>query len=571
MKKLLSLCLLILVLGVNAQDKNLYLYQVDPLDKILKDRSFFRDDVDTIAVARGETATIQLVLKANKELKGVNAEIDYINNETAVLTGHTGWIGYVRAGRKYSPPSKDLLRSASDFFPDPILTDTVLNLEQSDVQPLWVIVPIPLNAKPGIYKGQVTIRALVNRKKQQYTKNFYIRVYPVTVAKTSLLISNWSAHLNTVILSYLNHNKPVERYGELYWDLIKKHAEIMAAHRQNVYRIFPVWNTTFGYQNGKYSFDFTNFDKEVAIFEETGTLERIEGGHLAWRSGGWDDPYFVEVPVPDIEANKKLPKSPAPPDVINGMRLVKLPLEDPRAKEFLTQYLPALKVHLEQKGWLNKYMQHIGDEPVSKNAGSYVAISAYVKKYLPGVKIIDAVLTSKELRNGIDTWVPVLDVFHKDYKFYQELSAEGKEIWFYTCVGPRGNYANRFIELPLIQTRYLHWINYKYKATGYLHWGLNFWGGPNALQDDASRDGGKLPAGDNNIIYPGYHKLYSSIRFEAMRDGIYDYELLKMTEKKDPVKAKGFANTIVMNFDEYDGSITYFRKIRKQMLEFLSK
>jgi hypothetical protein len=232
--------------------------------------------------------------------------------------------------------------------------------------------------------------------------------------------------------------------------------------------------------------------------------------------------------------------------------------------------MPALKQHLEQKGWLDRYMQHIADEPTAKNATSYVTISNYIHEFLPGVKVLDAVLTSKELAGAIDIWVPVLNVLDRDYTFYQDLKEAGKEVWFYTCVSPKGNYANRFIELPLIQTRYLHWINYKYDVTGYLHWGLNYWV-EDQLNADASRDRGRLPAGDNCIIYPGYRKLYSSIRFEAMRDGIDDYQLLKMIEKKDAQKAKSFANSIIIKFNEYDGSVAFFRNIRRQMLDFLSQ
>lgn len=124
--------------------------------------------------------------------------------------------------------------------------------------------------------------------------------------------------------------------------------------------------------------------------------------------------------------------------------------------------------------------------------------------------------------------------------------------------------------VPLIQTRLLHWINFKYNAIGYLHWGLNYWE-KDQLNVDASRDRGRLPAGDNCIIYPGYRKLYSSIRFESMRDGIDDYQLLKMVEEKDSTKARGFANSLIIGFDQYDNSVTHFRKIRKQMLEFLSQ
>lgn len=56
-----------------------------------------------------------------------------------------------------------------------------------------------------------------------------------------------------------------------------------------------------------------------------------------------------------------------------------------------------------------------------------------------------------------------------------------------------------------------------------------------------------------------------------MRDGIDDYQLLKMVEEKDSTKARGFANSLIIGFDQYDNSVTHFRKIRKQMLEFLSQ
>jgi hypothetical protein len=72
-------------------------------------------------------------------------------------------------------------------------------------------------------------------------------------------------------------------------------------------------------------------------------------------------------------------------------------------------------------------------------------------------------------------------------------------------------------------------------------------------------------------VYPGYHKLYSSIRFEAMRDGIFDYELLKKLEEKHPGKAREFANAVIPGFKLYDRSIAFFRSIRKEMLELLSE
>lgn len=554
-----------------SKEKFVSIYQVDPLIKVLKEQSFFKDEVDTIRIARGETGSIQIVVKALAGIKNMRAVVTNISSSQAAIDGASaGWVGYVRVGRSYNQPSKDLIRSLSGYFPDPILPDSAFSVEYGEVQPLWISIPTNKNTTPGLYKGTVKITGMIGKKNHVWSKDFYIKVYPVTLGKSPLYVTNWSAHFNPVILSYLNHNNPVEPYSPLYWELIRIHAEMMASHRQNVHRIFPIWHTLYKYENGKYLFDFSRFDREIEIFEKAGALERIEGGHLAWRSGAWDDPFFVEVPLPDNEESRKLRLSPNPQKVENGIRFTLLPVEDERAKNFITQFMPALKQHLEQKGWLDKYMQHIADEPVAKNASSYVTISNYIHKYLPGVKVLDAVLTSKELEGSIDIWVPQLDILHKDYNFYTDLRKKGKEIWFYTCVGPRGNYANRFIELPLIQTRYLHWINYKYNASGYLHWGLNYWV-EDQLNSDASRDRGRLPAGDNCIVYPGYKKIYTSIRFEAMRDGIDDFQLLKKVEERDPRKAKSFVDAIIVNFNEYDGSVALFRKIRKQILEFLSE
>jgi hypothetical protein len=188
---------------------------------------------------------------------------------------------------------------------------------------------------------------------------------------------------------------------------------------------------------------------------------------------------------------------------------------------------------------------------------------------MPGIPIIDA-LHSRKLANTVDVWVPQLDYYHKDYAFYQERQGAGDEVWYYTCCNPQGNYANRFLEQPLIQTRFLHWINYRYGATGYLHWGFNHWH-HEATNDASSRYGGpEWPGGDAWIVYPADGKVYSSIRLKAMRDGIADYELLKLLEQKSPDKAKELVGKVIRGFDMYDNNVRAFRMKRVELLEALS-
>ena len=171
--------------------------------------------------------------------------------------------------------------------------------------------------------------------------------------------------------------------------------------------------------------------------------------------------------------------------------------------------------------------------------------------------------------------MPQLNFYKEGYDFYRERQKQGDETWFYTCLAPQGDFANRFLEQPLIKTRLIHWLNFKYGATGYLHWGFNQWFTGNDPYKETTRmneeGGNTLPGGDSWIVYPNNGKLYGSIRLEAMRDGIADYTLLKMLEKKNPELARELCRLVVFHWTLYDTESDHFRDIRHQILEELSK
>jgi hypothetical protein len=253
------------------------------------------------------------------------------------------------------------------------------------------------------------------------------------------------------------------------------------------------------------------------------------------------------------------------------MRLRVLSLDDEITRNFYRQFIPALMEHLRQKGWDRIYLQHICDEPESGNEKSYASIAEFIKSIDPQIRIIDAV-HSHQVNNEVDVWVPQLDCYDSNYHFYQERQLAGNEVWFYTCLAPQGNYANRFIEIPLIKARILHWINFRFGATGYLHWGWNFWS--EDCYDETSgiipEAGNIMPGGDAFITYPGNGKILSSIRLEAMRDGINDYELLCMLKERRPEFAKEICREVVYEFDKYDVDIKSFRAKRRLILQQLS-
>ncbi len=451
----------------------------------------------------------------------------------------------MKVGRSIWDYSRDRIVSSSGYYPDPILEQESVNVDFGNTQPVWISIPIPVDAEKGIYKGIVTITGKIGKKSFSLSKDYSVKVYPVTVDKTSLWVTNWFS-IDTAQLKWMNGGRSFVPFSEQHWDMIRTLAKKMAEYRQNVAIISPLALSDFSFENGKWKTDFTKFDKMVDIFIKEGVIGRIEGGHIGGRESTWTSQFVVMVPAKSDNPQK---------------RFDNLPISDPRAQEFYKDFIVSLRDHIKEKGWDKIYMQHIADEPIEENIKSYIEIAGFVRKLAPDFKFVDA-CHSKNLGGMLDIWVPQLDYMNRDYEFYNKQQQSGKEIWFYTCLNPKFEYVNRFIELPLLRTRYVHWLNFKYNIPGYLHWGLNYWslGNPFGEQTGIQYEGGNvLPGGDSWIIYPRDGKLFSSIRYDAMRDGIVDYELFRMLEKKDPALAKDLIDKVIYSFERYDNNIEAFR------------
>jgi hypothetical protein len=531
---------------------------VDPLEKVLAEASYFPHKEALAEAVRGENATLQFIVRSEYSISNLRVSVTQAKNGDKKLPApKTGFVGYVKVGRTVWDYSRDRIVSVSGYYPDPVLEQESVNVDFGNTQPIWISIPIPADAGKGLYKGIVTISGKINGRSFTTSRDYSVRVYPVNVGKTSLWVTNWFS-IDTMQLKWLNSGKSFEPYSERHWELVSIMARKMADYRQNVAIISPLALSDFSMDNGKWMTDFTKFDKVVEIFIKEGVIGRIEGGHIGGRSGDWVSQFVVSVPKLTSDSKSKF-------DL--------LPISDPRAQKFYTDFIPALRQHLKDKNWDKIYMQHLADEPIRENVNSYIQIAKFIRKLAPDFKFIDA-CHSKDLGGMLDIWVPQLDYMNQDYKFYSNQQKNGREIWTYTCLNPKFEYANRFIELPLLRTRYIHWLNYKYDIPGYLHWGLNYWNetDPFGEQTGIQLEGGNiLPGGDAWIIYPKDGKLFSSIRYDAMRDGIVDYELLKMLQAKDPVAAKELTNKVIFSFDRYDNNVEAFRAHRRQLMELLSE
>ncbi len=545
------------VSAVSGAQVKLNIVPVDPLVKVFRDSEIKADGSALQESARGEHATWQVVLTSSPvEMLDVRCDVTTFTrsgSSTATLpVKDVRFVGYVASSHSAKKPAKDQLRPAPAMFPDPLLEEDSINVSAGDNQPVWVTVKIPPQAEPGEYEAVSVVTARIFGKETSATLPLKLKVYPATITDTRLNINNW------IQMWHRGGHPMPDRYSPEWWAILRDYTRNMVEHRQNWARVETLWLIKYGRDaNGKLTFDFSNFDRWVNILFDEG-IETVQSLQYAWRTGKWEEPYGVEV-HDETDAEYLGGKS------YRG-RMVAPDSAD--AKEFYSQWFPAFRDHLKEKGWLDRFVQAVGDEPVAENADSYTTASNLLRQYAPELPVIEACL-ARNMVGAIDIWVPTLEHLHKNEKFFDERRAAGDRIWFYTCVQPEGEYANRFIELPLLKTRIMHWINYRYDVEGYLHWGFNFWR-PRPWENAA--DGG-LQGGDTHIVYPAKDDFgfVESIRWEAMRDGIEDHELLSQLGDVNPEAAMELAKRHVQDYDNYDLDVEKFRSTRREILEALSK
>jgi hypothetical protein len=375
-------------------------------------------------------------------------------------------------------------------------------------------------------------------------------VYKAVVGRPRIWVTNHGG----IISNHMQIHPKSE--SEEFYALMRRYARNMAAHRQTVALISPMRLASFtAGKDGRLEIDFLRFDKWVNVFIEEGVIGRIEGGYVSSHRAGFLAPYYVRIRRVVDDKVRSDWVSPISAD----------------AHRFYGQYLPSLVKHLRERGWLDRYMQHVGDEPIMTNDWSYRQVAKLFRKYAPELRLIDAVLSSN-LVGAIDIWVPRLDLLGRDWDFYRARQKAGDELWQYVCVLPQQDYANRFIEQRMLKLRLLYWINYRYGLSGYLHWGYNRGWGSNPFKHTTLKFQVPeyLPAGDAWIVYPGKDGPLDSIRHEAQRDGVDDNTLLSQLGERDSEAAKRLVSKHVLDFDRYNTDVEAFRATRRRILELLS-
>jgi hypothetical protein len=406
---------------------------------------------------------------------------------------------------------------------------------------LYVSFRISQNTSPGQYRGRLRVRAGDSMADIEVDLTVSAARVP---EKGYLRVTNWFS------TSHMARMHGVAPWSQAHWDLLLQYARMMRRGRQTDF--IPVRPEIKSSGPGSWEFDFSRAERMIKIFLGEG---------------------FTNIELPHIAGHDRRKDAVARFVVhIDGKPV---PGTTHEAYEYLAQYLRAWADMLRRNGWYDLATQHIVDEPSPRDFNDYRIMAGTVRKFLPGVPLIDA-LGNPGLDGAVDIWVPLSESYEEHKEAFEAHRRRGDRIWFYTCCAPSGRHLNRFIDTELLRTRLLHWANWRYRLDGFLHWGLNqvipeqdpF---ENTCPPHGPYGDFHLPPGDSHILYPGKEGPWSSVRFEAMGAGIEDYELLRQIGARNPKLADEICARMVRAFTDYDATVNGFDAAHRRLLEAAAK
>ena len=398
----------------------------------------------------------------------------------------------------------------------------------------------PRGAKP------FGIRFRVRQGNEERELSLKVNVHNVSlppVGKDSFKYTNWMDFDSMAVSHGL---KP---WSEEHWKMIEKYVRLAVRGRQNTSLMRAVFEKD---ASGAVYIDREKFSRILDIYNRAG-IWYLEGTHLAGFVNGWGSPAFKTIYTTNVTTT-----------VEGALALSKL------AKMYMDE--------INARGLRERWFQHVADEPGGKNVGEYRITAGIVRRYMPGIRTVDAV-EEPSFAGALDVWCPKVNSFERYHALYDSFRTNfGDRVWCYTCCVPGGKWMNRTMDGELLRPALIPWVSVMWDIDGFLHWGYNRWRldqgqdpfkHPYPNRWGGSNNGNSLPSGDTHIVYPGKDGPWPSARLEATRAGMEDADLLTMLRRRDKAKADGLVRRIARGFHDYTPSCKLYREVRRDVLRAL--
>ncbi len=401
--------------------------------------------------------------------------------------------------------TRDLDKSPSQMSPDLLKKANNFGINSQETKPIWIAVEIPPQAPPGVYKGTISVESTSG------TVNHAISLEVIN--KSLPAPSAWSFHLdlwqNPYAVARFNR---VKLWSQEHINLLKPLLTMLAQAGQKCITTTLIEDPWAGQTfdpygsmikwvkkaDGTWSYDYSVFDLYVNLAMESGIKEQINcysmvpvGNKFSW----FDEKSSKTITIESIPGTKAY-------------------------EDMWRSFLRDFKAHLKAKGWLNKTAIALDEREEEEMEKMFV----FLKEAAPELKISMAGFYYGKIN-------PAIYDFSSNWRHVDTLAGDvidarrrsGLKTTYYVACGiPK---PNNFTFSPPAESCYEGWFASAMGFDGFLRWAYNSWP-ENPLLDSRYI---RWPSGDTYFVYPNAQ---SSVRFERLREGIQDYEKIRILRKE---------------------------------------
>ncbi len=408
---------------------------------------------------------------------------------------------------KMNPRRRDDIKPIADI----IDTAASIDIPKQTIRQIWLAIDVPADAAAGVYQGKLTV--LANEGKEiSFDLNLTV------VDRTLPPPSQWKFWLDLWVSPWaVARYHHVQLWSDEHLQIMRPYLEKAADIGQKCIHLC-IMDFTWGDQlwgdqpldtltslikwtknsDGTWTFDYTAFDRYISFAAECGLTGQLNCDSMVTWGNNY---YYYDGATGDYIVRQLTPGS----DEYNALWI-------PFLKDFAK--------HLKEKGWLDRaviYFNERGPEETIKAV-------ELVQKYAPGLNCALAGNDHNEYYTTMRDYsliIPQVDKVPADIRA-QRLQ-KGWITTFYVCCWP--DRPNNFTFGPPIENVWMGWFAAAKGLNGFLRWNFNMW-----IKDPfATTDYGSWPSGDTLLVYPGPR---SSIRFERLREGIQDFEKIRILREQ---------------------------------------
>jgi hypothetical protein len=526
----------------------LEVYGVAPIAKLTRDAApseeWTKGKMD-LDCARNEWEAFQVVVRSPEAASDLAIRLTDLLGPAGATIPATGVrlykVEWVDVNAPYEP---DKPSEKPNFRPDPLPPIDPAK-DRFSVEPrqnlvFWLSMSVPETARPGAYTGEVRV---LQGNAPAASLTVRLRVRSFALPKRPILQSMIGFSEGNIYKAHgCKTPEEKEKIIRLYFDeyIRARLSPFLYAPGTMAFNPLPGgairWEFTLGadgHPTGEATLDFTGFDREGEQYlDERDAFSSFNTAPYIWGRREADGKQQIVLGFADSKgtAVERL----NPDGSVN-----------PVFDQLVVSVFRGIAEHLAAKGWLDRAVYYVTDEPSDDDTPALMQICQLVREADPRLRtaltydpanrprLAELVADGRSL---ISVWVPYCTMYREDVAAEQR--AKGAEYWLYdvstNCLIPHSGQQNRG----------MFWTVWQRNANGYLYY-LSTWWGRDATPWE--RPSFMLPEftyqyrqGDGYFFYPPL-KTYDpptpildhvvpTLRWELMREGAEDYDYLRMLE-----------------------------------------